>query len=123
MTTEMLNAMCRSLSSPDETREFAHGRLDLVRLGDTVIGKIILEPGWKWSTDVKPIVGTESCQQSHTLYAIRGRLITRMDDGNEFEMKAGDAAVIPPGHDAWVVGDESFEGVDFTGFKDYAQKQ
>lgn len=115
------NAAVRNISSPDETRTFDKGRVDLVNVGKATIGKISLEPGWKWSESVKPIVKTKSCEMPHTQYAISGRIHIKMDDGSEFEIGPGDAAYIPPGHDAWVVGDEPFVGVDVTGLKEYAK--
>jgi uncharacterized cupin superfamily protein len=113
----------RSLNSkPDETRRFDKGRMDVANIGQTVIGRFTFEPGWKWSTSVKPMVKTESCQLRHTGYIISGRMRARMDDGTEMEFGPGEAVVVPPGHDAWVVGNEPCVGIDFTGAKTYAQK-
>ena len=113
----------RSLNSkPDETRRFDKGRMDVANMGQTVIGRFTFEPGWKWSTSVKPMVKTESCQLHHTGYIISGRMRARMDDGTEMEFGPGEAVVVPPGHDAWVVGNEPCVGIDFTGAKTYAQK-
>ena len=106
--------------NPDEVRKFTHGRVELASLGEVAIGRITLEPGWKWSNDVKQIVNTNSCELPHTQYAISGRLRVRMDDGAEQEFGPGDAMYVPPGHDAWVVGNEPFVAVDFTGMKEYA---
>ncbi|MDQ3882889.1 MAG: cupin domain-containing protein [Thermoproteota archaeon] len=106
--------------NPDEVRKFTHGRVELASLGEVAIGRITLEPGWKWSNDVKQIVNTNSCELPHTQYAISGRLRVRMDDGTEQEFGPGDAMYVPPGHDAWVVGNEPFVAVDFTGMKEYA---
>jgi hypothetical protein len=106
--------------NPDEVRKFTHGRVELASLGEVAIGRITLEPGWKWSNDVKHIVNTNSCELPHTQYAISGRLRVRMDDGTEQEFGPGDAMYVPPGHDAWVVGNEQFVAVDFTGMKEYA---
>ena len=101
-------------------RKFTKGKVELANLGDTTIGRITLEPGWKWSNDVKHIVNTNSCQLPHTQYVISGRLRVRMDDGTEQECGPGEALYVPPGHDAWVVGNEPFVAVDFTGMKEYA---
>jgi mannose-6-phosphate isomerase-like protein (cupin superfamily) len=111
----------KKTGQPDETRRFDKGRIDITNVGDTTIGKTTMEPGWKWSTSVKPIVKTESCQVNHTMYVISGKMHVRMDDGNEQEFGPGDTGIIPPGHDAWIVGNEPFVGVDFTGAKTYAQ--
>ena len=106
--------------NPDDVRKFTSGKVELANLGDVTIGRITLDPGWKWSNDVKPIVNTSSCQLPHTQYVISGRLRVRMDDGTEQECGPGEAIYIPPGHDAWVAGNEPFVAVDFTGMKEYA---
>jgi uncharacterized RmlC-like cupin family protein len=106
--------------NPDDLRKFTNGKVELANLGDVTIGRITLDPGWKWSNDVKPIVNTSSCQLPHTQYVISGRLRVRMDDGTEQECGPGEALYVPPGHDAWVVGNEPFVAVDFTGMKEYA---
>jgi quercetin dioxygenase-like cupin family protein len=94
-----------SLDSPDETREFVgKGKADIVHLGNVSVGKFVLGPGWRWSEHVKPIVGTESCEVRHIGYVLSGRMKILMDGGTEAEASAGDAAVIPPGHDAWIGG-------------------
>jgi hypothetical protein len=108
-------------SSPDETRTFEKGKIDLVNLGDVTIGRAVLEPGWSWDKCVKPLVKTDSCQAPHTQYLISGRIKVVMDDGTEEEFGPGDAALIPPGHNAWVVGNEPVVGIDFTGLKEYAK--
>jgi uncharacterized RmlC-like cupin family protein len=106
--------------NPDDLRKFTNGKVELANLGDVTIGRITLDPGWKWSNDVKPIVNTSSCQLPHTQYVISGRLRVRMDDGTEQECGPGEALYVPPGHDAWVIGNEPFVAVDFTGMKEYA---
>jgi mannose-6-phosphate isomerase-like protein (cupin superfamily) len=112
----------KNTNQPDETRRFDKGRIDITNVGDTSIGRATMEPGWKWSTSVKPIVKTESCQINHTMYVISGRMHVRMDDGSEQEFGPGDTGIVPPGHDSWVVGNEPFVGIDFTGAKSYAKK-
>jgi hypothetical protein len=107
-------------NNPDDVRKFTNGKVELANLGDVTIGRITLDPGWKWSNDVKPIVNTSSCQLPHTQYVISGRLRVRMDGGTEQECGPGEALYVPPGHDAWVVGNEPFVAVDFTGMKEYA---
>ena len=111
----------KSLNTPDETRELPHTKVEVVKIGDTTISRSTFAPGWKWSNDVKPKVGTESCQVLHTFYGISGRMKVVMDDGTEAEFGPGDAGTIPPGHDAWVVGDEPAVGIDFTGGANYAK--
>jgi len=105
-----------------ETRKFEHGMIQVVKVGSVTIGRATFEPGWRWSNDVKPIVGTDSCMVHHTGYAITGRLHIAMNDGTEFEVGPGDVNDIQPGHDAWVVGDEPYVGVDFSKeIADYAK--
>jgi hypothetical protein len=112
----------KSFGSPDEVREFkANGRVDLVNLDSGQVGKGTFEPGWKWSNDVKPIAGTDSCQVAHVGYVLSGRMLVRMDDGSEYEYQAGEAFNMPAGHDAWTVGDEACVMVDFGGLEGYAQ--
>jgi hypothetical protein len=112
----------KSINNPDETRTFPNGKVDLVSFEGVTFGLATFEPGWKWSTSVKPLVGTESCQAPHTNYHISGRLHVRMDDGTEFEFGPGDIGVVPPGHDAWTVGDEPAVALDITGMVNYAKK-
>jgi hypothetical protein len=111
----------RSFDKPDETRTVTLGAIDVVKLGDVSAMRVRFEPGWRWSTSIKPIVGTESCQVPHLMYTVSGRMAVRMDDGTEVEFGPGDAGVIPPGHDAWIVGDEPFVGIDFQGAATYAR--
>ena len=99
--------------SPDETRTPEKTRVDVVRLGDTSVGRFAFEPGWKWSECVKPVAGTDSCQARHVGVVQAGRLMVSHEDGTEMELGPGDAYLIEPGHDAWVVGDEGFVGFEF----------
>ncbi|GMV37188.1 MAG: cupin [Fimbriimonadales bacterium] len=112
----------KNMASPDETREFPKGKLDLVTLGGITFGRSILQPGWRWSESVKPIVQTESCLAPHTQYHVSGRLRVRMDDGSEDEFGPGDVSKLPPGHDAWVVGNEPVVLIDVTGMGKYATR-
>ena len=111
----------KSFSSPSETREFPHGKAEILEVGGTEIGRLVLEPGWRWSNDVKPIAGTDSCEAPHFQYHVSGELAVRMDDGTELTAKAGDITSLPSGHDAWVVGDEPVVVVDFFGASNYAK--
>ncbi len=110
----------RSFEQPEETRTFPHGNLRVITLDEVVVGYYTLEPGWKWSNDVKPIVGTPSCQHHHRGYALQGCLHVCLKDGTTYDILAGDAYEIPPGHDAWVVGDETYLGVEFSGSRTFA---
>ncbi len=111
----------KSFDSPDETRTFPHGRVDLVHIGGGTVGRITAEPGWRWSTDVKPIAGTDWCEAPHFQYVVRGTLHVVMTDGAEFDVKPGDVNVLGAGHDAWVVGDEPVVVVDWFGATNYAR--
>ncbi|MCI0635162.1 MAG: cupin domain-containing protein [Actinobacteria bacterium] len=110
----MAEPEARSLDIPDDTRSFEHGTVQTVRLGAVTIGRVRFEPGFRWSSDLKPTVGGESCMIHHKGYAISGRLRVRMEDGTELEIKGGDAHEVPPGHDGWVVGDEPYIALDFS---------
>ena len=111
----------KNLDSPDETRKFDNGKLDLVTLDGVTFGRGTVQPGWKWSTSVKPLVKTDSCELLHTQYIISGRLMVKMDDGEEIELGPGDAAIVPPGHDAWVIGSEPVVMIDVTGMSTFAK--
>ena len=112
-----------SLDSPEEVRPFAgdSGQLELVNLAGGPVGRATFKPGWRWSEHVKPIAGTDNCQAAHTCYFVSGRMKVVMDDGEEMEYGPGDFAIMPPGHDAWIVGDEDCVVVDWQGFADYAK--
>jgi hypothetical protein len=104
----------KNLDAPDETRSFEHGELTSVSLGGVTFARAAFRPGWRRSTDIKPLVGTDSCQVSHQAIVISGCLMVKMDTGEERELAAGDAHVVGPGHCAWVVGDEPCVILDFT---------
>ena len=100
-----------SFDTPGETRAFDKGRADLVTLGDATIGRFTFQPGWRWSESLKPVVGTDSCQNHHMGVAVSGRMHVEMADGSSAEVGPGEASNAP-GHDAWVVGDEAFTGFE-----------
>ena len=104
----------KSFSGPDQVRKFSMGHVDVVNLDETSVGRFMWEPGWRWSEVVKPVVDTPTCVNRHLGYVIGGHLKVQMDDGTELDIVAGDAYEIPPGHDAWVVGDEVFDSVEFA---------
>lgn len=112
----------KAFDTPFEVRTFDKGKLELVKVGGATIGRATFEPGWKWSTCVKPIAKTNSCQAPHYGYQVSGTMVARMDDGVEMTCKAGDVVIIPPGHDGWVVGNETVVFIDFQGMVDYAKK-
>jgi Cupin domain len=113
----------KSFDSPDENRPFADkGGAAAVALGGGTALKGTFEPGWRWSEHVKPLAQTDSCQAAHLGYVLSGRMHVVMDDGTEGECGPGDAVSIPPGHDAWTVGDEPCVLVDFGQVGDYAKR-
>lgn len=111
----------KSFGKPDEVREFPKGKVELVKLGNAIIGRATFQPGWKWSESVQPLVKTKSCEAPHYQYHVSGELMVKMDDGSTFLCKAGDVSLLPMGHDAWVVGTEPAVVVDFQGMLDYAK--
>lgn len=110
----------RRFEEPDDHRSFEKGRLELIELGDLALGRVVFEPGWRWSTHVKPIVGTDWCQVHHIGYVVSGRFHIEMSDGASVELSPGDVYETPPGHDAWVIGDEPWVAVDYTGRRLFA---
>ena len=113
----------RRFTEPDDVRTIPHGRIDVVELEDRVVGRMTYEPGWRWSADIKPIAATDSCQFHHVGVTLSGRLRAQMHDGTELEIGPGDVFEIPPGHDAWVVGDEPWVSVDFEAMRAYGRAE
>jgi hypothetical protein len=111
----------KSFAKPEEVRDFPHGRAEILTLGESPVGRLVFESGWRWSNDVKPIAKTASCEAPHFQYHVSGRLGIRMDDGTEFVASPGDLTSLPSGHDAWVIGDEPAVVVDFYGASNYAK--
>ena len=111
----------KSLEWPEEKRVFPKGQVELVTIGNVTFGRGTFQPGWKWSESVKPIVKTDSCLAPHTQFQISGKLRVKMDDGTEVEYGPGDVGIVPPGHDAWVVGNEPVVMIDITGLTHYAE--
>jgi len=105
----------KNLQRPDERRPVGRGQLAVVELGDVAIGRIAYEPGWRWSTDVGPIVGTELCEVHHVGVVLSGRLVVELEDGSQLELGPDDAFEIPPRHDAWVDGAEVVDIFDVAG--------
>lgn len=104
----------KSFATPDQVRKFPTGQCDIVTLDDISVGRFVFQPGWRWSKDVQPVAGTKSCQFRHLGYTISGSLAVRMDDGTLLTIGAGEAYEIPPGHDAWVVGEEAWRSIEFA---------
>jgi quercetin dioxygenase-like cupin family protein len=113
----------RKLSNPQEVRQFPKGKVELITLGGITFGRATFEPGWRWSTHVKPIAGTKSCEAAHTGVQLSGTMHIKMDDGTELDLGPGEVVNIPAGHDAWVVGNEPVVFIDITGMEDYAKQK
>lgn len=116
MTIELKN-----FQNADEIRTLPKTKIEVVNFGDTALMRATFQPGWKWSECIKPTVGTKSCETAHINYVIAGRMKIAMDDGTEKEMGPGDVAIIPSGHDAWVVGNEPCIVIDFGAGKTYGK--
>ena len=116
-------AEVKKFDAPDEVRPFeGNGQAEVVQLAGHAVAKGTFEPGWKWSENVKPIAGTDSCQVAHFAYVLSGGMRIQMDDGSALEVNAGDVVAIPPGHDAEVQGPEACVMVDFGEIGDYAKR-
>lgn len=111
----------KNFTNADEIRNLPKTKIEVVNFKDTCVMKVTFQPGWKWSECVKPTAGTQSCQAPHVNYILSGCLMVKMDDGTQKEMKPGDIANIPPGHDAWVVGNEPCVALDFSAGKVYGK--
>ena len=94
-----------SLDAPDVSRTFDHGHGSIIRVGTFTIGRGVLEPGWRWTTHMGPVMGTRSCPVHHFQLLLSGRFAVRMEDGEAAEFGPNDIFEVPPGHEAWVVGD------------------
>jgi class 3 adenylate cyclase len=112
----------RKFSDATDVRRFPHGQIAVVEMDDHVVGQMTYEPGWRWSVDIKPIAGGEACQFHHLGFTVSGRLRVQLPDGTELETGPNEVFEFPPGHDAWVVGDEPWVGIDFEAMRTYGKK-
>lgn len=109
----MAGVIKKNFDSPDEQRHPDKTEVNVVNLGSVKAAKMTLQPGWRWSECIKPLAGTDSCQVHHEGMVAAGQMHVRHNDGTELDISAGDAYVIEPGHDAWIVGSEAFVGYEF----------
>lgn len=116
----MSEVIKKNFDSPDARDEVPLGLVELVTIGSINVGRETLHPGWRWSTHVRPIVGTERCEFHHIGIQLSGRWIVETRDGMQTEIAPGDVYDIPPGHDSWVIGDEPAVNVDFQGVAGWA---
>ncbi len=105
----------KSFNAPDERRTPSNTTIETVRFGDRTVARITYHPGWRWSIDIKPVVGGDLCQVNHFMYVVSGRTHVVMADGTEMDIGPGEITAIPAGHDGWVVGDEPCVLIDFGG--------
>jgi class 3 adenylate cyclase len=117
----MVRLQRKDIGQPDEVRPFPRGRVEIFELDDVVVGRTVFEPGWHWAEDVKPIAGTELCEYHHLGYVVGGTFHVVMADGTSLDIGANTAFEIPPGHDAWVVGDEPWITIDFAGMRSFGR--
>lgn len=111
----------KSHNSPDETRRPDKTVVDVVTVGDYTVGRYTFEPGWTWADCIKPVVGTDTCQMNHVGYCVSGALDVETTDGGKISISAGDSYAIPPGHNARVVGDQPFQGIEFLSAAEFAR--
>ena len=109
----MARLQSKVFDTEGDPHAFSNGLAQILKLGEATVGRFAFEPGWKWSECVKPVAGTDSCQARHVGVVHTGRLAVKHEDGTEVELGPGEAYIIEPGHDAWVVGDERFVGFEF----------
>lgn len=112
-STDTPTMTAKNFATPDETRAPDKARMDVVDLGGVKAARLTAQPGWRWAESVKPLVGGESCRARHVGAVASGRLRIVHDDGSELDLGPGDAYVVAPGHDAWVLGDEPFVAFEF----------
>ena len=106
----------KDFNNPDvHNNNFNNALVDTVKVGDQRMMRITAKPGWKWSNDIKPLAGTDSCQATHLGVLVQGKITCRHDDGTEATYGEGDAYSIKPGHDAWVIGDTPAIAYEFHG--------
>ena len=117
----MAGVVSKPFDSPDETRTPPNTKVDVVKIGGVTAARFTFQPGWRWSEAIKPTVGTDSCQAHHIGAILSGQLHIVHNDGTEADARAGDAYVVEPGHDAWVVGDEAVVALEFQSAESYAK--
>ncbi len=111
-----MTLVAKNFDRPDETLKMPSGNGEgaLLDVGGMTVVRGELQPGWRWSNDLRELAGTASCAVKHTGLMLDGCLHVEMDDGTALDLVAGDVYVIPPGHDAWVVGDAPVRSVDWS---------
>lgn len=111
--TQVLELDSHSLDHPDEARTFEKSRIEIAHVGPHTVARATLDPGWRWSDCIRHVVGTDWCEMPHLGYVVSGREAVQLADGTTMALRAGDVYCIPPGHDAWVEGDEQVVVIEF----------
>ena len=117
------SVILKHFEKPDEVRTFEKGRFEVVRIGAMTIGRATYEPGWKWSQHVGPQTGAKSCMVEHVGMVVSGHCKVVMDNGEEYDLKAGEVFYVAPGHDSWVVGNHPYVSLHFLGSEEYASQK
>lgn len=117
----MARLLHKPTDQPDEVRPYPGGRTEIFEMDDFVVGRMIMEPGWTWQKNVRPIAGTDHCMYHHLGYVVSGTLHVSYEDGREATIGPDEMYEMPPGHDAEVVGDEAWVAIDFRGARSYAR--
>ncbi len=112
----------KSHDNADEVRAPDKTRLEIVRLPGFTLGRFKLQPGWRWSECIKPVAGTTSCQVAHVGHVVSGTLTVKMNDGSQKTLGPGMSYTIPPGHDAWVEGNEPYVGIEVMSAEEFAKR-
>jgi len=124
MTNEKMDVILKRFDDPDDVAHFDKGKFETVTLGNMTIGRATYQPGWKWSVDVAPNVGTKYCDVEHVGMVVSGVATAAFPDGRITELKPGDLFYVPPEpHDSWVVGDEPYVSLHFLGAAKYARRE
>jgi hypothetical protein len=109
----------KNLDHPDDVANYGLITKEEVVLDTVTVHRVTFNQGAKWSKDLKPVAGTASCELPHVALVQTGRLHVVMDDGSEDEFGPNDIMMLPPGHDAWTVGDEPCVFIEFSSGGDY----
>ena len=113
VVSKMASFQKKRFEKPDETTSPPKTKVDVVRMSDLTLTRLTYMPGWKWSNDIRPIAGTNTCQKHHFGYCLSGHIAGKLDNGSKMEFGPGDVVDIPPGHDAWVIGNEPVVLLEF----------
>ena len=112
----------KNLNTPDHIATYGRITKDEVGLRGMTAGRVHFDAGASWSADLKPHAGTENRIPPHVAYVESGRLLVCRDDGSQEEFGPGDIMMLPPGHDAWTIGDEPCRFIEFSMGNDYYER-